>query len=119
MDLSKYADFPDSMTRSETNALFKELLAIPMAGDEGDVIAVLEAMYQLADRQWHTHTLLDRSTRTEVDEWVIRNWDPNSLAKVKIFISIIAHLGLVSSCEMLRRECEKPLPLMVRRHIES
>ncbi len=75
MDVAKYTNLPDSLSPDETRKLFKELLAVQPPQDPVDAIALAQAMDEVADRHWHTYTVLDSPTRKEVDEWVISNWD--------------------------------------------
>jgi hypothetical protein len=119
MDIAKYANLPDSLTPDETRVLFKELLAVPRPQNPEHAIALAQAMDEIADRHWHTYTLLDNATRKEVDDWVSHAWDRNSLKKARALISVIAKLGLVNSAEMIRREVHVPMPSAVRNEIES
>lgn len=119
MDIAKYKNLPDSLTADETRVLFKELLAVQPPQDSEEAVALAQAMDEVADRHWHTYTLLDSAMRKEVDDWVINNWDRSSLKKVRALISIIAKLGLVNSAEMLRREVHVPMSSPVRNEIES
>lgn len=119
MDLSKYASLPDSLTPVETCRLFRELLALEQQPSSTEAIALAEAMDEIADRHWHTYSLLDDSTRRDVDAWVIRNWDHSSMAMTRLLISIIAKLGLAKSGDMLRREINVEMPLSVKEEIRG
>jgi predicted DNA-binding transcriptional regulator YafY len=119
MDTAKFVNLPDSLTTDETHALFKELLALQPTETPKDAVALAQAMDEVADRHWHTYTLLDDAIRNAVDDWVMNNWDRNSFEKVRALISVIAKLGLVNSAEMLRREVHLPMRSAVRNEIES
>lgn len=119
MDLAKYALLPDSLTPDETRSLFRELMATgePPNAEEGAALA--DAMNEVADRHWHTYTLLDGTTRNAVDDWVVHHWDRTSLAKVRALICVIAKLGLTRSAALLRRELQFDMPSPVRNEIDN
>jgi hypothetical protein len=119
MDTTKYANLPDSLTPDVTRGLFKELLAVKQPQSSVDAVALAQAFDEVADRHWHTYTLLDDETRKDVDDWVIRSWDRSSLKKARALISVVAKLGLANSAEMLRRELDLELPSSVRNEIEG
>lgn len=119
MDTDKYANLPDSLTPDETRCLFNELLAVEQPQIPDDAVALAQAMDEVADRHWHTYTLLDDATRKDVDAWVIRNWDRSSLKKARLLISVVAKLGLVNSAHMLRRELNLEMPSLVKMEVEG
>lgn len=119
MRTSKYTDLPDSLSPDETRKLFWELLGMGRPKDREEALEIAEAMEEVADRHWHTYTLLDDQTRQAVDGWVIANWDRNSQAMARRLISIVARIGLVRSFEMLRRELDSDLLPEVRDEISG
>ena len=88
-----YESLPDSMPPSELADLFDELLNSPCA----DTIAVLDALCQLADRQWHTYEPLAPPVHQRVDVWLVDNWLATSLPFTEAATSLVGHLGLPRS----------------------
>ena len=118
MDTSKYTNLPDSLTQDETHHLFEELLAMEQPQSPDDAVALAQAMDEVADRHWHTYTLLDDTTRENIDAWVIRNWDRSSLKKARALIAIVAKLGLANSADLIRRQLNLETSPSVKAEIE-
>jgi hypothetical protein len=119
MNLAKFENLPDSLNPEEIRRLFKELLSIQNAHDLEHSVRLAHAMDEIADRQWHTYALLDDRTRTEINNWVMSQWDPGSLQKTRSLISIIAKLGLVNAAKLLKRDVVLPIPVEVKNEIED
>src|SRR5262245_11658744 len=88
-----YKLLPDSMTPADLAELFNELLAL----SPSEPIAVVNALYQLADRQWHTYEPLEPTLQQRVDAWMMDHWLSNSLPFTVAATSVIGHLGLPRS----------------------
>ena len=88
-----YESLPDSMPPREIAALFSELLdARPQS-----VTATLDALHELAERQWHAYQPLDAAIHKRVDAWLIANWDAGSLHFAQVVTTIVGRLGLPES----------------------
>ena len=88
-----YESLPDSMAPADLAVLFNELLESPPS----DPVAVVNALCQLADRQWHTYEPLSPTLQQRVDAWMIDNWLSTSLPFTVAATSVIGHLGLPRS----------------------
>lgn len=120
MDLQRFKGLPDGMEPEETAALFRELLAINTSSGSMEAIRLAEAFCEVAERHWHTYTLLDNATRMQVDGWVMSHWDRDSVEMTEVLTEIIGHLGLVTSADMLRYELHyHQMPALVRFEIEE
>jgi hypothetical protein len=93
-----YESLPDSMPPDEIAVLFAELLATPL----DSVTQTMDALCQLADRQWHAYQPLDASIHQRVDAWLIANWDSTSLAFAEAASTIVGHLGLPGSWSKIK-----------------
>jgi hypothetical protein len=74
-------------------------------------------MAELAERHWHTYTLLEETLRGAVDNRAMELWDRQSLRHVRALIRVIAQLGLKRSGEMLQRELKCDLAEAIRAEI--
>jgi hypothetical protein len=88
-----YESLPDSMAPADLAVLFNELLESPPS----DPVVVVNALYQLADRQWHTYDPLSPTLQQRVDAWMMDNWLSSSLPFTVAATSVIGHLGLPRS----------------------
>src|SRR5437879_2521736 len=119
MDLSKYRNLPDSLTPDQTRSLLEELMQLPKPSGESEAVAMAKAFDQVADGHWHTYVLLDEVTRNRVDDWVLQNWNHNSAELVQYLIAVIAKLGLVRSCRMLRTELSADISIAIKKTVEG
>jgi len=110
----KYSQLPETLTPDEARGHFLELLAIPLPKTEEAIDDHVEAMSKVADRQWHTYTVLDARTRDKLDAWVSTVWNRHALKRARLLIGIIARVGLVRSMRFLQQELRKDLHPLVR-----
>lgn len=117
MDLTYYERLPDGMNATEVAREFERLLS---EADQPGVlcVSVAEALWQLADRQWHTYELLRPGLRARVEMWIQQHW----LADLK-FIEWIGGsagmLGLAGVIPLLERTARECGDVGLRQEIEE
>ncbi|NHZ88412.1 hypothetical protein F2P45_05140 [Massilia sp. CCM 8733] len=62
--------------------------------DAQEKLLMMEALAQLADRQWQTFEILPHAARKRLSAFAIGVWERRSLASTALLISIIRTLGL-------------------------
>ncbi|KAA1257044.1 hypothetical protein LF1_56820 [Rubripirellula obstinata] len=103
---TKYELLPDSMAASDLETLFNELLL----SNTPDPLVTTNALYELATRQWHTYEPLAPSVAQRIDDWLVTNWDTNSLAFTDTATAIVAHLRLPRTLQIIRSLVGHPDP---------
>lgn len=100
--------------------LLKEIIELP-EGCRGDTLqtyfeavltntepldrpSLIEALGELAGRQWHTYTKLDLQMTLKIEAWLEANWDRESLHECGLVCSIVATLGLKQFYDLMRSE---------------
>jgi hypothetical protein len=101
MDITHYKQLPDGMDAPDVAREFERLLS---EVERPDVLCVpvVEALCELADRQWHTSELLHPDLRARVERWFQEHWlcDPKF---VDLAAVVAAHLGLRGVIPLLER----------------
>jgi len=87
--------------------------------EEGDSLTAMEALCELADKQWHSYRKLDADLAAAVEKWLAEHWSDESLEKVEGFTFIIAHLGLGHAHQRVVSRLAATLPREVRKEIEE
>jgi hypothetical protein len=118
MDLEKYANAPDSMEPEEVLHLFEELLAMPQPSTPDEAILFSEALWEVANRQWHTYTPLNSKTKQVLNNWIVTNWDPSSLKMTKLLLGVIGNIGLSESLQHMKQViANSKIPFVWRKEI--
>jgi len=85
-------NLPDGMQAPDVASEFERLLS--EAEEPGTLsVPVAQALWQLADRQWHTYELLRPDLRSRVERWIQQHWSPDPQF-IKCVGGIAAQLGL-------------------------
>ena len=101
MDITYYVSLPEGMEAPDVANEFERLLTD--AEQPGILcVPVVEALWQLADRQWHTYELLRPDLRSRVERWLQQHWltDPEFIKWVG---GIAGSLGLPGVLPLLER----------------
>jgi hypothetical protein len=101
MDITRYMDLPDGMEAADVASEFERFLA--EAEQPGVLcVPVVEALWELADRQWHTYEMLRPDLRSRVERWLQQHWltDPQF---IKCVGGIAGHLGLPGVLPLLEQ----------------
>ncbi|WP_336046383.1 hypothetical protein [Solibacillus ferritrahens] len=119
MDFSKFEELPDYLSEEILKMYFEQV--IDYYENNGDIskIDLSEAIYQLAERQWHTYKYLDEKIKDKVDSIVQEILDPNSYELMDNVTSIIAYLGLSNSFQTLKEIDSTSLSINVKEVIEE
>ena len=119
MDFSKFDELPDYLSEEILKMYFEQV--IDYYENNGDIskIDLSEAIYQLAERQWHTYKYLDEKIKDKVDSIVQEVLDPNSYELMDNVTSIIAYLGLSNSFQTLKEIDSTSLSINVKEVIEE
>lgn len=119
MDFSKFDELPYYLSEEILKMYFEQV--IDYYENNGDIskIDLSEAIYQLAERQWHTYKYLDGKIKVKVDSVVQEILDPNSYELMDNVTSIIAYLGLSNSFQTLKEIDSTSLSINVKEVIEE
>ena len=106
MKVEKYANLPDSMEEGDLLKMFD--LFLQEAKDDPDISGCLISLNELADRQWHTYSLLRSDVRKKIDKYVSGHVKDNlTQSDYNYLCSIISTLGLIDSYKALRKIYKK------------
>ena len=95
-----YEELPDSMDADEVARCFEQLLR--QAKEPGvSADSVIEALWHLADRQYHTYERLRPDLRDGVEKWLSTNWRTMSewVDRIGMIAGAIGLPGVVSLLE--------------------
>lgn len=118
IDFNKYAELPDSMNQESVLALFTELLDFLDAESRWDRDDVVDALYELADRQWHTYSLLNPDLRNRVERWIFENWCVDEVPFVESVTGIVPLLGLKNVVKLFEQTLNESLNQDVREELQ-
>ena len=110
---------PDVVDVEETRRAFEELLAKPKPSSSDEAIDFAEAMWQIADRQWHTYSQLDERTKKSLDDWIAANWDFSSEKMTGYLLGVIGNVGLPNSLRFMQQSLDGEISKAVRKEIEN
>jgi hypothetical protein len=101
MDITHYEQLPDGMTAADVAREFERLLS---EAEQPGVLCVpiAEALWQLADRQWHTYELLRPDLRARVERWLQQHWLPDP-EFIEWMGGIAGNLGLTGVIPLLEQ----------------
>ena len=77
------------------------------------------ALRELADRQWHTYTLIAPEINQQIDIWVCEHWALAPRSYIINLLSIIGNLGLPKSYTFVKRVLAQDVEAATRELIES
>ncbi len=115
--LTYYERLPDGMEAPAVLAEFNKLFLVAESG-EVSPYDICNALYELANKQYHTYTPLDAATKDKIAAWVERNW-LGELRFVRNLGMIAGGIGIRRICELLKEKQDGPLPPDVREEIEG
>lgn len=112
MSLQDYTTLSDSMSTAELKEHFNKLMDYAennKSSNQSNIMEIIDALIELADRQWHTYELLDIDTKERIDKWVCGIWSTQSSELVDNISCLIARLGLVSSYNLMKASLNQNL----------
>jgi len=102
-----YKKLPDYLSPDELRRYFEDILRQIETQPEVDQSYIIDALWELADRQWHTYTLIAPDLAERIEAFIEGVWvqlcdrqDSHLVVKV---ISIVGNLGLKRSYEMIKK----------------
>jgi hypothetical protein len=119
---TKYDNLPDYMDPEDLKKYFDELM--DMANNPyAHYDFVIMGLYQLAERQWHTYTLLEEKVKNRVEEFISkillsRIWENKPTGFLIMTLVIIGNLGLSTSYELLKEITEREPPTSYKKEMQ-
>ncbi|MGY2440321.1 hypothetical protein [Pseudomonas sp. SDO52101_S400] len=117
-DISYYYSLPDSMSEGELYIEFFEFVK-SCKSVRLDKIGVVDILFELSDRQWHTYTVLNDSLKKALEDILISCWDGGNLEFVEGGIAVTARLGLVGFFDFLCAQAVEGLSFEVAGEIRG
>lgn len=90
----------DALESQPPQSIRDEFEAILLTPDDMATLPLTEALYELADRQWHTYSLLDEALKGRLEQLLISRWR-DDLEITENLLSIVSRLGLAGVWEFL------------------
>ncbi|NBI31140.1 hypothetical protein [Chengkuizengella marina] len=119
MNIEFYQNLPDRMSKSDLKIHFNKLLHLYNTTKDYTKFEFSEVLYQLSERQWYTYEVLDGKLQMEIDKLTKELWDQNSYEVVDNVTSIVAHLGLKESYQIIKQSLSSNLDNNIKGLIEE
>ena len=117
MNVEYYENLPDYMRADEVAQCFKRLLR--EAGEPGvDPESVFEALWHLADRQYHTYERLCQELRNQIEQWISVHWHPTP-ENVDYIGTIAGGIGLPGIIPVLESSLSEEMSEDLRSELED
>jgi hypothetical protein len=116
-NLERIANLPDSMSCEVLENEFQKLLQVTKHVDIRSDELLLEAYFELSERQWHTYKSLNADILNQIDLQLISLWNTSSIESTELLIGIVARLGLIKTFERIKETLNEELPEEVRQEI--
>jgi hypothetical protein len=115
--LKYYQSLPETMpiesVRNEINTLLDTI------GKESKLRAIVfNALYELADRQYHTYSHLDRYTKDKIIHWLLKNWELDEVLLESIGM-IVGGVGLPKILQVLKKNRAEKLPQKIKDRLDE
>ena len=102
MNLPELTSIPETIPASELEVLFGEVLSASATNRQK-----LEALLELADKQWHCYAPPSREIGVRVSAFISESWDPAEQEIVQLVLGVVGHLGLSEVVPMLKATLNK------------
>ncbi len=110
--LDEIEELPEGASPAQLRPFFERALASENKHE------AFNAIEDLADRQWHTYEKPQLELASRIGNWLLENWDQDSLADVEKLTSIVARLGLQPVYLKMKEELPN-LPLEPRNEFQT
>jgi hypothetical protein len=122
--LINYNKLPDYLPVDEIHKYFCDLMDEVGDSENVDFDSTVEGLWHLANRQWHTYTILEKGIKTRIDDLLIRiflnyNWRYKSVITLREILSIIGNLGLVKSYKLIKESRNQEMDGLYRQEIDN
>jgi|GEM_PF-1316546 len=119
-ELNRISSLPDVLSKKQLEEEFKLLLnAMQQEPKRDQNLAIMSALFELAERQWATYELLASEIKEKIEELILKIWDQNDLDSTEKLVGTIAHLGLSKAFSVLILTDPKDLNSEIRTEIAS
>lgn len=111
---------PESISAQELKLYFKEALDFANSIDNKnifEIIKVLEVLAELSSKQWHTYQFIDETIKFNIEMFIKKILNINSLDYIQYIIEIVALLGLENSYKTIKDALNLPLYEPIRKEI--
>ncbi|MDR3576181.1 MAG: hypothetical protein P4L50_20120 [Anaerolineaceae bacterium] len=115
--LENYNEFPDYMPVEELQKHFNNLMDTTEGSNNINYDGVIDGLWELADRQWHTYSLLDHLTKARVEAFISKIllsdlWKCKKINFLRRILSIVGNLGLTNSYTLIKEiRAQEVLPV--------
>lgn len=116
VDLAYYKGLPDGMDPADVAAEFDGLLTCVPLTDESD--EVVEALLELADRQWHTYQLIDNALAERIKFKLIVCWRDSDPARANWLFHIAGYLGARGFVDFIRTKPKELFSTLVEEEVQ-
>jgi hypothetical protein len=106
---------PDYLPTDEIKVWFNKLLNESGSWEKEKVI---DCLFELSDRQWHTYELLDETVKSRITSWIESNWEGN-LDFIESIAGIVGMLGLENIYLKIKSLLSDPIGSDLKRGIEK
>ncbi|MDQ1833072.1 hypothetical protein [Massilia scottii] len=98
-ELQRITALPDYLPSPQVEKELASLLRSFRHGvpDPAEKLMMMQALSQLADRQWQTYEILPHAARKRLSAFVIGVWDRRDLDSTALMLAIIRTLGLADA----------------------
>jgi hypothetical protein len=115
--LGKIQNLPDTVSPEQLVEEFKQLLIQTKLAHSEDNLLLLDAYFELSNKQWHTYRRISPELLDQIDLVLINLWDKNSIESTEAILGIVAYLGLVRTFEKIKSALDSRLLTSVRKEI--
>jgi hypothetical protein len=117
VNVEYYDNLPDYMSVDEVARCFERLLR--EAGEPGvNPESVFEALWHLADRQYHTYERLSQELRDQIEQWISDHWRPTP-ENVEHIAVIAGGIGLPGVIRVLESSLSEEMSGDLRKELEE
>lgn len=101
MDTNKYNNLPETIDTNLCESLIVELLNDFTESNRKKKIDYFLVLSELANKQWHNYEYLNESVIIKLEEWILKNWNRNSLDETYYVLFMTTTLGLKDVFQVL------------------
>ena len=122
--LKNYNELPDYMNVKDIHRLFDDLMNAVDESPNTDSVTIVNGLWELADRQWHTYTLLEPRTKERIENYInnillSKIWKDKPIIFLRRILSIIGNLGLQKNYELVREMLDQNTESETKRTIKE
>ncbi|MDR3576184.1 MAG: hypothetical protein P4L50_20135 [Anaerolineaceae bacterium] len=119
---TKYHELPDYLLVEELQRHFNNLMNTVEGSNNIDYDGVVNSLWELADRQWHTYEILENGTKGRVESFINKVllselWKGKQVIFLRCLLSIIGNIGLSSSYALIKEIYNRDMPPIFKQEI--